>query len=157
MIQKMLDDNPPCPSAPKAQSAVMWPHRCCSCELWTSFLTKLETRVFRQTGIQLAFPDQIHAETFRCWRGADEMFAENSATALCLFGRLLFPHQSWCNVCSSFIIVTVYSSEDDYSESGGFQAQTITGPWRGAQQPITGWTDAQNDRKFQVLLTNEQT
>lgn len=83
--------------------------------------------------------------------------AENSATALFLFGRLLFPHQSWCNVCSNFIIVTVYSSEDDYSESGGFQAQTITGPWRGAQQPITGWTDAQNDRKFQVLLTNEQT
>lgn len=135
MIQKMLDDNPPCPSAPKAQSAVMWPHRCCSCELWTSFLTKLETRVFRQAGIQLAFPDQIHAETFRCWRGADEMFAENSATAFCLFGRPLFPHQSWCNVCSNFTIITVYSSEDDCAR----------GPWRCAQQPITGWTDAQND------------
>lgn len=151
MIQKMLDDNPPCPSAPKAQSVVMWPHRCCSCELWTSFLTKLETRVFRQAGIQLASPETDTRRDFQ------EMFAENSATALCLFGRLLFPHQSWCNVCSNFIIVTVYSSEDDYSESGGFQAQTITGPWRGAQQPITGWTDAQNDRKFQVLLTNEQT
>lgn len=129
MIQKMLDDNPPCPSAPKAQSVVMWPHRCCSCELWTSFLTKLETRVFRQAGIQLAFPDQIHAETFR------RCSAENSATALFLFGRLLFPHQSWCNVCSNFIIVTVYSSEDDCAR----------GPWRCAQQPITGWTDAQND------------
>lgn len=154
MIQKMLDDNPPCP----VLLCDLWPHRCCSCELWTSFLTKLETRVFRQAGIQSASPETDTNRDFQVLETSWWDVLQKTQRLLCfcldVLCSLIRADAAFGPILSSSLFIaqktTVLEGREDVHNNQKLDGQMHKTSTQTQNQ-------SQNDRKFQVLLTNEQT